>query len=321
MHDIDRIRLETQSETGVFEAGPFEAEATYGETGEVFGEAEQLELASELLGVTSEAELDRFLGDLIGRAGKAIGKFVRSPEGQAIGGILKGAAKQTAMTRLLSFNPEPFEAKSEMNGALLTQWLTRGKSVQQTGFRREASSARSPHFGIASAASGAERWPQPAWEIGGTAVARPSRRRPTRPALPLPPGRAAFDAEALRKKAVEIAKQELARWGNGKIKETDPRLRQTLQDYWKTGTGASFSQDPARQSGLSKSQPLERSVYFLAHEDSWRRRCLQIWQLSRRLHARRDRQSACQQPQPLQGLSHLRGRTTCGRPRMQEAGG
>lgn len=102
MHDIDRIRLETQSETGMFEAGPFEAEqfefaqaeTPYGETGEVFGETEQMELASELLEVTSEAELDRFLGDLIGRAGQAIGKFVKSPEGQAIGGILKGAAKQ-----------------------------------------------------------------------------------------------------------------------------------------------------------------------------------------------------------------------------------
>jgi hypothetical protein len=100
MHDIDRIRLEAQSETGNFEAGPFEqfefaqAETPYGETGEVFGETEQMELASELLEVTSEAELDRFLGDLIGRAGQAIGKFVKSPEGKAIGGILKGAAKQ-----------------------------------------------------------------------------------------------------------------------------------------------------------------------------------------------------------------------------------
>ena len=53
-----------------------------------------MELASELLEVTSEAELDRFLGDLISRAGQAVGKFVKSPEGQAIGGILKGAAKQ-----------------------------------------------------------------------------------------------------------------------------------------------------------------------------------------------------------------------------------
>ena len=115
------------------------------------------------------------------------------------------------MTRLLSFNPEPFEAESEMNGALRMQWLTRGTAGQ--------------------------------------------RRRPTRPALPPLPGPAAFDAEALRKKAVEIAKQELARWGNGKIKETDPRLRQTLQDYWKTGTGASFSQDQLGNPAFQKANP------------------------------------------------------------------
>src|SRR5262249_1545558 len=118
---------------------------------------------------------------------------------------------RTAMTRLLSFNPEPFEAESEMNGALRMQWLTRGTAGQ--------------------------------------------RRRPTRPALPPLPGPAAFDAEALRKKAVEIAKQELARWGNGKIKETDPRLRQTLQDYWKTGTGASFSQDQLGNPAFQKANP------------------------------------------------------------------
>ncbi|MCI0537233.1 MAG: hypothetical protein L0Z50_18615 [Verrucomicrobiales bacterium] len=102
MHDIDRIRLESQSETGMFEAGPFEAaqfefaqaETPYGETGEVFGETEEMELASEFLDITSEAELDRFLGGLIERAGRTIGKFVKSPEGQAIGGMLKGAAKQ-----------------------------------------------------------------------------------------------------------------------------------------------------------------------------------------------------------------------------------
>jgi hypothetical protein len=103
MHDIDRIRLETQQpETGMFEAGPFEAEqfefaqagTPSGETGEVFSETDEMDLASELIEITSEAELDRFLGNLIGRAGNAIGKFVKSPEGKAIGGILKGAARQ-----------------------------------------------------------------------------------------------------------------------------------------------------------------------------------------------------------------------------------
>ena len=113
MHDIDRIRLETQPETGMLEAGPFEAEqfefaqaeTPYGETGEVFSETEQMELASGLLEVTSEAEFDRFLGDLIGRAGQAIGKFVRSPEGQAIGGILKGAATAAALAADLGSKP------------------------------------------------------------------------------------------------------------------------------------------------------------------------------------------------------------------------
>jgi hypothetical protein len=103
MHDIDRVRLETQMETEMFEARPFEAEQFefaesetpfQPETGEVFGETEQMELASEMLEISSEAELDRFLGDLIKRAGQAVGKFVGSPEGRALGGVLKGAAKQ-----------------------------------------------------------------------------------------------------------------------------------------------------------------------------------------------------------------------------------
>jgi hypothetical protein len=77
-----------------YEAGEFEwsGEAEWG--GEVFSEAETMELAGELLEVTNEAELDRFLGDLIKKAGKAVGSFVRSPVGNAIGGWLKGAAKQ-----------------------------------------------------------------------------------------------------------------------------------------------------------------------------------------------------------------------------------
>ena len=54
---------------------------------------EEMGLASELLEVTNEAELERFLGDLINKAGRAIGKFVKSPVGQAIGGFLKKAAK------------------------------------------------------------------------------------------------------------------------------------------------------------------------------------------------------------------------------------
>jgi hypothetical protein len=98
MHDIDRTQMEYNPETGFetsheqFEGEQFE----YGETewGEVFSEAELMEIAAELLEVRDEAELDRFLGSLIKKAGSAIGKVVKSPVGQAIGGILKGAAKK-----------------------------------------------------------------------------------------------------------------------------------------------------------------------------------------------------------------------------------
>ena len=65
------------------------------ESGEtVFKEDELMELASEFLAVNNEQELDQFLGDLIKKAGHAIGSVVKSPVGQAIGGVLKSVAKK-----------------------------------------------------------------------------------------------------------------------------------------------------------------------------------------------------------------------------------
>ena len=51
-------------------------------------------LTAELLEITNEEELNYFLGDLVKRAAEPIGKVVRSPVGQAIGGVLKSAAKE-----------------------------------------------------------------------------------------------------------------------------------------------------------------------------------------------------------------------------------
>ncbi len=97
MHNIDRTLTEYTPEMQTFETEQFEyqPEAT-GEAvaGEVFGETELMELAAGLLEVQNEQELDRFLGDLVSRAGRAVGQFVSSPTGQALGGILKGAARQ-----------------------------------------------------------------------------------------------------------------------------------------------------------------------------------------------------------------------------------
>ena len=106
MHDIDRISMENQfgEYGGQYEnsyeqqyenayvgedEGDFEFEAAlYNES--PFTEAEELALASELLNVTDEQELDQFIGTLIKAASK---KLLGSPIGAQLGGIIKGAAK------------------------------------------------------------------------------------------------------------------------------------------------------------------------------------------------------------------------------------
>ncbi len=77
MHDLDRIYRESEAET--FEYG-FNSE---GEWNEVFNESELNELASELLEVSQEQELEQFLGNLIQRVGRTLG--VETPEGHTGG--------------------------------------------------------------------------------------------------------------------------------------------------------------------------------------------------------------------------------------------
>jgi hypothetical protein len=89
MHDIDRTQMEYENEQFEFAENEWSPEA-----GGAFSEAEEMELAGELLSVSNEGELDRFLGDLVSRATKAVGSFARSPIGQAVGGVLKGVAKK-----------------------------------------------------------------------------------------------------------------------------------------------------------------------------------------------------------------------------------
>jgi uncharacterized protein (DUF697 family) len=66
-------------------------------TGEVtsgLSEAQESELASELLEVSGEQELEQFLGNVFKKVVSGVGNFVRSPVGQALGGVLKSVAKK-----------------------------------------------------------------------------------------------------------------------------------------------------------------------------------------------------------------------------------
>lgn len=92
---------EFEQETEALESGDFgyEQEEEFPgymeiEGERVFDEADEMEFAAQLLEVTDESELDQFIGNLIKRAGHAAGKFVRSPVGQALGGVLRNAARK-----------------------------------------------------------------------------------------------------------------------------------------------------------------------------------------------------------------------------------
>lgn len=109
MHDIDRTQMEYENEQFEFGENEWSPEA-----GGSFSEAEEMELATELLSVANEGELDRFLGDLVSRATRSIGSFARSPIGQAVGGVLKGVAKKAlplAGTAIGSYFGGPLGAK------------------------------------------------------------------------------------------------------------------------------------------------------------------------------------------------------------------
>jgi hypothetical protein len=102
MHDIDRTMMEFESEADDYEAeyedeyDDEDEEAYEGEfdDAEVFDEAEEMELAAELLGVSDDQELDQFLGKLIKKVGRKARKFLKSGTGRALRRILRGAAKK-----------------------------------------------------------------------------------------------------------------------------------------------------------------------------------------------------------------------------------
>jgi len=88
MHDIDRVQMEAgEFETGLGEFG----ESEQGGAGLPMHETQELELASRLLEVSDEQELEQFLGDVFQAVGTAAGRFARSETGKALGAVLKDA--------------------------------------------------------------------------------------------------------------------------------------------------------------------------------------------------------------------------------------
>lgn len=107
MHNLDRMMdHEYAQEYGFLNEGElgyanevgYEGENNYEEEWEwengITGESDEFELASELLAVGNEAELDQFLGKLISQAGRGISQFARSSLGRNLISGLKSVAKK-----------------------------------------------------------------------------------------------------------------------------------------------------------------------------------------------------------------------------------
>ncbi|HYT59792.1 MAG TPA: hypothetical protein VEL06_06460 [Haliangiales bacterium] len=95
MHDIDSTRLETSQDHNEFEEyQEFESHNGPGELEMPMTEAEEEALAAELLGVSSELEMDQFLGGLFRKIKRGLGgaaKFLNQNAGP-LAGALKGLA-------------------------------------------------------------------------------------------------------------------------------------------------------------------------------------------------------------------------------------
>ncbi len=92
--ESDYESFEGEGEYEEREAGSYETETEWeAEGGSPFSQEQEMALAAELLSVSSEQELEQFLGDLISKVGKAAGKVMSSPTGKALGGLLRKAAK------------------------------------------------------------------------------------------------------------------------------------------------------------------------------------------------------------------------------------
>ncbi|MGV9868705.1 hypothetical protein [Rhodococcus koreensis] len=155
-----------ESGPGQWEANQFEEESTYentyeswetsqgeeeslgAEINEVFGEqtegpfseVQETELANELLEITSEDELEEFLGKLV----SGVGKFAKSSVGKALGGALKGIAKTVlpmAAGALGNFIVPGAGASSARNSA---RWPPNSSRWNWRRWVRKKDSSRSP---------------------------------------------------------------------------------------------------------------------------------------------------------------------------------
>jgi hypothetical protein len=93
MHDLDRTLMELEVDPrSTYEYNPRSSGGYQFASEGPLTEAEEMELAAELLDVKNDQEMEQFLGDLFNKVTKGISDFANSSTGRALGGVLKQVA-------------------------------------------------------------------------------------------------------------------------------------------------------------------------------------------------------------------------------------
>lgn len=91
----NEFEMEFENDSEFESDSEFEMEFENDSEFETDSEGVETELATELLSVSNEAEMEEFLGKLFKKARRAAGKFIKSPTGNLLKNYLKGIAKKT----------------------------------------------------------------------------------------------------------------------------------------------------------------------------------------------------------------------------------
>jgi hypothetical protein len=145
-----------------------------------FSEAEETELAMELLTVSSEEELDQFLGKLLKGVGSAVGKIARP-----LTGALKGVAKKVlplAGGALGSFIPIPGVGTAV--GSALGTAVSKALEAELTGLELEEQEFEMARRFVRIAGTAAQQAAHSATSLDPEATVRSAVMRAARHHLP-----------------------------------------------------------------------------------------------------------------------------------------
>jgi uncharacterized protein (DUF697 family) len=175
-----------------FEWETFESEEE-AETESVLEAEMETELATELLEISSEEELEDFLGKLFKGVAKSVGGIIKSPVGQALGGVLKNVAKKALPIAGAALGSVIAPGAGTAIGGQLGSMASNLFEVELEGMEAEEAEfevARRYVRFAAEAAKNAALAPEnvPPWSLANAAVADAARQYAPGLVMPTGPG-------------------------------------------------------------------------------------------------------------------------------------